>query len=248
MAIKRYIPKYKILAKLRYALWLEKRRKINQFARQKWDGKKKFYFPRKAKIFDQDSATYPVGFDFESDRAVRLKKTYKYLLQDKQAFQLYYGARRLKFYQLKQIGMNAKKWGRKKSISSARVFFHLMENRLEVSLYRLGFVSTLMQARRLLTMSKVRVDADFVKSFGYHLKQNNTIKLENLKSIEILARYLKFNVPFFYFQNRGDRKHGLYLRKEFAKNSFLNKYNLAVLHYVKTTLVRAQELRKKIIK
>ena len=246
MAIKRYFPKYKILAKLRYALWLEKRRKINQFTRQKWDGKKKFYFPRKAKIFDQDSATYPVGYDFESDRSIRLKKTYKYLLQDKQAFQLYYGARRLKFYQLKQIGLCAKKWGQKKRISPARVFFHLMENRLEVSLYRLGFVSTLMQARKLLTSGRVKVDADFVKNFGYHLKQNNSVKLENLKSIEILARYLKFNVPFFYFQNRGNRKLGLFARKEFAKNSFLSKCKYAQLHYVRASLARAQELKKKL--
>ena len=50
MAIKRYIPKYKILAKLRYALWLEKRRKINQFARQKWDGKKNYTSLEKLKF------------------------------------------------------------------------------------------------------------------------------------------------------------------------------------------------------
>lgn len=245
MSIKRYVPKYKILAKLRYALWLEKRKKINQFTRQKWEGKKKSYFPRKAKIFDQDSATYPVGYDFSSDRSVRLKKTYKYLLQDKQAFQLYYGGRRLKFYQLKQIGGDAKKFGQKKRVSPARVFFHLMENRLEVSLYRLGFVSTLMQARKLLATERVKLNSGFVKNFGFGLKQNDIIKIDSLKSVEVLARYLKFNAPFFYFQNREDRKRGLFIRKEFAKNSSLNEDKIALLYYMKKSLLKVQEFGKK---
>jgi len=237
MSIKRYVPKYKILAKLKSAVWLEKRKKINLFARQKWNGKKKLYFPRKVKIFDQDSATYPVGFDFESDRVIKLKKTYKQSLLDKQAFQLYYGARRLKNYQLKHIGLYAKRLGLRNKISPARIFYHLMENRLAMSLYRLGIVSTLSQARRLQATNKVKVGKNLVKNLGYNLRQNDTIKLEYLKSLEILARYLKFNAPFYYFNIRENRKQGFFFRKEYLKNSYLYRSQLGFFCLNKPLLV-----------
>ena len=245
MTIKRYIPKYKILAKLKFALWFEKRKKINQLTRQKWEGKKKFYFPRKAKHFNQDSSTYPVGFDFDGDRSIRLKKVYKHLLLAKQAFQLYYGARRLRYFQLRRMSLHGKKIGKRKKISPARVFFHLMENRLEHSLYRLGFVSALIHSRKLLATNRVKVNADFIKNFGYRLGQDDIIKLEEFKSLEILSRYLKFNVPFFYFRYSEKRRRGLLARKQHIAKSFLERHKFALLCYAKDYLIEYQSRREK---
>jgi len=236
MPIKRFSSKYKVLAKLKHPLWLEKRKKITQFSRQKWNGKKKLYFPRKVKVFDQDTSTYSIGYDYESDRIVRLKKAYKQLLLDKQAFQLYYGARRLKKFQLKEIGLHAKKSGQKNRISPAKVFLHLMENRIEMGLYRTGLVLTLGQARRLLATCKIKVNENYIRNLGYRLKQNDIIKIENYKSLEILARYLKFNTPFFYFQKRESRKQCLFVRKEFMKNSFLDESRLPFLFSIREDL------------
>jgi ribosomal protein S4 len=162
---------------------------------------------------------------------------------DKQAFQLYYGARRLKNYQLKHIGLNAKKLGQKNRISLGKVFFHLMENRLEMALYRTGLVFTLGQARRLQATSRVKVNDNLVKNLGYNLKHNDTIKVDSFKSLEILARYLKFNTPFFYFQNRDSRKHGLFVRKEFVKSSFFYKTRLPFLFSTKGHFVQFQPLQ-----
>lgn len=245
MSIKRYTPKYKILAKLKFALWFEKRKKINQFTKQKWDGKKKFYFPRKAKRFSQDSSTYPVGFDFDTDRSIRLKKVYKHLLLGKQAFQLYYGARRLRYFQLRGISIEGKRTGQRKKLSPAKVFFHLVENRLEHSLYRLGFVTAVTQSRKLLATNRLKVNSDFVENFGYMLKQNDIIGLEDFKSVEILSRFLKFNVPFFYFRHSEKRRRGLLLRKQYLTNSFLYRQKYALLSFTKACLIEFQTCKKK---
>ena len=248
MAIKRYTPKYKILAKLKQALWLNKRSKIKKFKKQKWDGKARLYFPRKPKTYDQDSSTYITANDFDSDRATRLTKTYKYLLQDKQAFQLYYGGRRLKQYQLKRSAYFSKKVSQKKKISAGKMFFHSMENRLEVGLYRIGFFNSLMQVRKLLASQRIKVDNNLVKNFGFHMKCGNLVKIDRLKSIEILARYLKFNVPFFYFRKKELRKLFLFEKKEFVQNNILRRETVTYLDFLKTSLTHVTNFKKDVKK
>lgn len=245
MAIKRYTPKYKILAKLKHALWLDKRSKIKKFKKQKWDGKAKLYFPRKSKLYDQDSATYVTALDFDNDRISRLTKTYKYLLQDKQVFQLYYGESRLKLYQLKRYVCLAMHRGRMKEISSGRMFLHLMENRLEVGFLRLGFVNSLMQVRKLLASRSIMVGDTYVKSFGFNLKEGSFLKVDGLKSVEVLARYLKFNVPFFYFRNKESRKFSLFERKEVIQNNALCREKVHFLNFLKFYLTQVNRLKKK---
>lgn len=238
MAIKRYTPKYKILAKLRLALWLNKKTKIKRFKKQKWDGKARLYFPRKLKVFNQDFSVFSVAKYFDHDRVTRLKKTYKYLLQDKQVFKLYYGERRFKLYQIKRSAFLSRKISLKKDFSGGKVLFHLMENRLEVCLYRLGFVNSLMQARKLLASFCVQVNNQHVKTLGFSLKTGSFIQIDSLKSIELLARYLKYNVTFFYFRKRGYRKLFLFERKDFVQQDLLTRERFLFLNFLKRHLVR----------
>lgn len=238
MAIKRYIPKYKILAKLRQVLWLNKRAKIKKFKKQKWDGKTRLYFPRKPKLFDQDSSVFSVANDFEQDRVTRLKKTYKFLLQDKQVFKLYYGERRLRQYQIKHIAFLARKLSQSRNFSGGKFFFHLMENRLEVSLYRLGLVSSLMQARKLLYSSCIRVNDRQVKNLGFSLGVGSFVQIESFKFVELLARYLKYNTPFFYFRKREYRKLFLFERKDFVQHDILMRERFLFLNFLKHFLIQ----------
>lgn len=238
MVIKRYTPKYKILAKLKQALWLNKKTKIKKFKKQKWDGKVRLYFPRKVKTFYQDSSVLSTVSSFDYDRATRLKKTYKYLLQDKQVFQLYYGERRLRLYQLKRFARIAKRLSQNNTFSYGRSLFHLMENRLEVGLCRLGFSRSLMQSRKLLTSRFVKVDHRFVSNFGYQLFGGNTIKIEGLRSVELLARYLKYNVPFFYFRKRDSRRFLLFKRKECIYRDFLARDYTLFLNFLRFSLLQ----------
>lgn len=237
MAIKRYTPKYKILAKLRQALWLNKKTKIKKFKKQKWEGKARLYFPRKPKLFDQDSPVFSVVKGFDSDRVTRLKKTYKYLLQDKQVFKLYYGERRLRLFQIKHFAFLAKRLSQNKDFSGGKVLFHLMENRLETCLYRLGFVSSLMQARKLLASSCIQVNHQKVRNLGLSLSLGSFVQIDSLKSVELLARYLKYNVSFFYFRRRDYRKFSLFERKNFVRYDLLTRERLLFLNFLKYCLI-----------
>jgi ribosomal protein S4 len=167
------------------------------------------------------------------------------LLQDKQGFQLYYGARRLKLYQLKHFASLARRLGQRRKLSFGKVFFHLMENRLEVGLYRLGLVTSLMQSRKLLATHRVKVNSDLVKNFGSKLKYSDIIRIEGTKSTEILARYLKFNVPFFYFRKKEQSRSSLIERKEYAQNNFLIRENMSFFYFLKASLSQLGSLKKK---
>lgn len=246
MAIKRYTPKYKILAKLRLALWLKKKTKIKGFKKQKWEGKARLYFPRKLKLFKQDSSVFSVAKCFDQERVTRLKKTYKYSLQDKQVLKLYYGERRFKLYQMKRFASLSRKLSQTKDFSGGKVLFHLLENRLEVCLYRLGFVNSLMQARKLLASSCAQVNDQYVKTLGFSLKMGNFVQIDSLKSIELLARYLKYNTTFFYFRKRGYRKLFLSERKDYVQRDLLTREYFLFLNFLKCYLARLkqQQIRK----
>lgn len=247
MTIKRYTPRYKILSKLRQPIWFEKRGKIKKFTRQKWEGKDKVYFPRKVKNFNQDSSTFVVGHDFDVDRSFNLTKIYKYLLQDKQTFSQYYGGRRLKSYQLRATAAVVKHLSNKKRLSGGKVFLHFFENRLEVSLTRLGLVSSLMQSRKLLTSSRVVVNTHTVKNFGFRLTSGDVVRIDSLKLVELLARYLKSNLPFFYFRKKDTRCSSL-VKKKFAVNTdFLTREKLSYLSFLqKSVSIAHPNILKKI--
>lgn len=228
MAIKRYTPKYKKLHRLRQAFWLEKGPKIKKFKKQKWENLKEFYYPKRYRFYNQDKSAYPVSWGFEDEKSIRLKKTYKFLLLDKQRLQLYYGAGRLKHYQLKSLVSKAQCLGKKDVVSPARRMLFLVENRLQNLLYRLGFVSSLMEARRFVQSGHIKISGDVIKNCAYLLKKFDILKLDPAKSYEIIARYLKQNILVFYFKRRKLRRRAIYKRRQtfVASAVSINSYNV----------------------
>nr|YP_008519436.1 ribosomal protein S4 [Nannochloropsis oculata]AGI49015.1 ribosomal protein S4 [Nannochloropsis oculata]AHX24983.1 30S ribosomal protein S4 [Nannochloropsis oculata] len=227
MPIKRYAPKYKKLNRLKRAFWREKGAKIKRFKKQKWGSIKRFYYPRKYKFFNQDKSAYPVNRDFEDEKSVRLKKTYKFLLLDKQRLQLYYGAGRLKYYQLKSLVQEALRLSKKSQVSAAKSALSLVENRLQNLLYRLGYVSSLMEARRLINAGHIQISDNISKNCSYNLKKLDTIKLNPVKSHQIISNYLKQNTLLFYFRHKRLRRKFLYKKLSSFNNSIIsnNSYN-----------------------
>lgn len=227
MSIKRYTPKYKKLNRLRQAFWREKGAKIKRFKKQKWDSIKKFYYPRKYRFFNQDKSAYPVNRDFEDEKSVRLKKTYKFLLLNKQRLQLYYGAGRLKYYQLKSLAQEALRLSKKAQVSPAKSMLSLVENRLQNLLYRLGYVSSLMEARRLINAGHIQISDNISKNCSYNLKKFDILKLDPVKSHEIMSNYLKQNMLLFYFRHKRLRRKFLFKKSSSFNNSIIlnNSYN-----------------------
>ena len=247
MVIKRYASKYKKLARFKQPLWLEKRGKIKKFKREKWGGAKRFYFPkrRKEEFLNQDISALSCGDHFDHDNILRLKKTYKFLLQDKQRFQFYFGAGRLRFYQLKKVARKAIRIAKIRNLSPAKIFLHLFESRLINLFYRLGFVSSLSQSRRLLSANRVKIENSIVKNPGFYLKNNNLICLDPLNSLYSLKHYLRLNAPFFYFRKKKKRKILLWEKKSVVLDTFLYNKKKIYLEFLQLQFLKLKDSLKK---
>lgn len=240
MAIKRYISKYKKLARFQQPLWYEKRSKIRKFKKQKWERLKKLYYPRKLKFFVQDTSTCFLTRHYNVDRVVRLKKTYKHLLRDKQRLQLYYGNGRYRLYQLKNLVQQGSNSGK----TPVKTLFSLLENRLDVVLYRLALVSSIAQARKLITTGRIKIGSTLVKNANYLLKPNDQIIFDNSLKDKIFGLYLRNHAPFFFFRYKSERRFHISQRRKFWKKCFLSKTLSQSLLDLKQSLYQLKEKRK----
>jgi ribosomal protein S4 len=249
MVIKRYTPRYKLLSRFKQPVWLEKRSKVKKFNRRKWEILKKVYFPKKWKFFNQDSSCLPVKPGFEGDRSIRLKKTYKFLLQDKQRFQFYYGGGRLRRFQLKNMAREACRISANKNLCSGKILLNILESRLDVALYRLGLASSLMQARRLINSGFIRIGENKnLKSPKRFLKIKDKLILDPAFFSTMLGRYLKRKAPFFYFRNRKIRKEIIFDREDCFNQSFLERNSLPFLKALRFQLISLKNLQKNKLK
>lgn len=228
MAIKRYTPKYKKLNKLKQAFWFEKKGKIKKFRKQKWSGIKRFYYPKRYKFFNQDKSAYSLSKTLDDEKSIRMKKTYKFLLMDKQKLQLFYGAGRLRTYQLRHLTDKAIRISQNTATSPAKVMLSLMENRTQNLLYRLGFVSSLMEARRFIHSDHIQVSNEIVKNCTYTLKKLDSLKVDPARLHEIVAHYLKQTALVFYFKQKKLRRKILSRKQQAFSNSVVlnNTFNL----------------------
>ena len=223
MSIKRYAPKFKKLNRLKKAFWREKGLKIVRFEKQKWDNIKNFYYSRKYRFFNQDKSAYPLNRSYEDEKLIRLKKIYKFLLLDKQRLQLYYGGGRLKYYQLKNLTREALRLGTRSDVSPARSMLSLVENRLQNLLYRLGYASSLMEARRLIKSGHIEISGLVSRNCSFDLKKFDIVQLDPIKSHEIISGCLKRTILFFYFRHKKSRKKFLYKKvSSFSSSVIVN--------------------------
>jgi ribosomal protein S4 len=202
MVIKRYKPIFKKLARFKQPLFYEKRGKILRFNRYKWQSLKRLYFLKNYKFFKQDASTFKLCQSFFDDKVIRLKKTYKFLLQDKQKLQFYFGNGRLRYFNLKRLANNSLSLSLNKKTSSGSLFLFLLDNRLMNSLYRLSFVPTLLDAKRLISCNHVKIADSTVFSSTYALKKSDIVVLDPAIVYVLFIQYLRFNFPFFYFRRK----------------------------------------------
>lgn len=245
MSIKRYIPKFKKLARFRQPIWLEKRGKIVKFNRQKWDILKKNYSPRKYKFFNQDVAACNLGKTFNDEKFIRLKKTYKYLLQEKQRLQLYYGAGRMRYYQLKRLARRAFREANRRKVSTGVVMINLLESRLKNIVYRLGFVSSLMQAKKLINCGHVKVSNTVTRNATINLQKFDTIAIDPAIVHDLTGRYLKSTFPFFFFRYKNRCREIILKKAHSFSKPFIENNLLSLLGHSRSSL---QSFKKSILK
>ena len=245
MAIKRYTPKYKKLNKLRQAFWFEKRGKIKKFRKQKWLGIKRFYYPKRYKSFNQDKSAYFLSHNFDDEKSIRMKKTYKFLLRDKQKLQLFYGAGRLRTYQLRQLTKEAMRISQNAAVNPAKVMLSLMENRTQNLLYRLGFASSLMEARRFIHSGHIQISNEVVKNCVYTLGKSDFLKVDPTRLHEIVAHYLKQNALVFHFKQKKLRRKFLFQKQQAFANSIILNNTFNMYDNFKATILALKNIKSK---
>jgi len=70
-------------------------------------------------------------------------------------------------------------------------FCSLLERRLDVLFYRLGLVSTLFEAKQLLSHKKVKINNYFVSSYSYLLKKGDIISFDSSLEESIKKRLIQ---------------------------------------------------------
>jgi ribosomal protein S4 len=231
MAMKRYLPKYKKLLRFRYPLWFEKRVKIKNFEKQKWEKVKKLYYPRRLKAFSQTTPAYRAVKHYYKDQSIRAFKVYRFLLQDKQKLQTYYGVGKFRYYQLKN--MARKVYAKRKIVDPGKALLFLLENRLDVLLYRLLIVNSIPHARKLIQDKRVAVDSKIIQNTNYLIKATNIISMDLFMKKRLLDIYLRGYMPYFYFRNKSKRSVLKEQRRKVWENPFLTK---GISYYLKSIL------------
>jgi ribosomal protein S4 len=231
MAIKRYLPKYKKLLRFKYPLWFEKRVKIRKFEKQKWERVKRFYYPRKGRVYHQTRSGYPVARRFYKDRTIRLFKIYKFLLINKQKLQTYYGAGKFRYYQLKNMARKVQ--SKRKLLDSGKALLFALENRLDILLYRLLIVQSIPHARKLIQNKRVKVNLEVNTNSNCLLKPTQVISLDWLLKKRLLDMYLRSYTPYFFFRNRSKRTVLKEERRKVWEQPFVEKLSSFFLNGLK---------------
>lgn len=116
-----------------------------------------------------------------------LKDLYKRRLLAKQKFKKFYGC--IADYQLKNIFSLFKQ--KEQAINLVAIF---LEQRLDIVLYRMGFVSSVFEAKQLIFYKNIYINNILIKSSNYQLKEGDIIYVDKYKTnVKNIPVYLEYN-------------------------------------------------------
>lgn len=124
----------------------------------------------------------------------RKKKTFKFFLQNKQIFKLYYGNFSKNFIKKTFIKFNS-------SLNNYFKFFDLVELRLDVILYRTKFALNIRNARQLILHKHLTVNGNVITRYSFILKKGDIIKINKKSQHLIISNLINVNlkpVPLYY--------------------------------------------------
>lgn len=174
---RRHKPLYKNFIALRKNIQNRRRLNIFKFKKRKWQSLifhlKRLQYRRKKKFPIYDINRYFLPKFFNS-----FKRKYKYTVQTKKKFKLFYGDF-LKKYLRKQIKNTLRHKSKLKSCSSNFNLFFLnsIESRLDVVLYRAYFALSMRLARQLVLHKHIKVNNVIVNTCSYILQKGDIIEV-----------------------------------------------------------------------
>ena len=147
-----YKPKYKKWLRNERLIFEEKSSKFDKLERKKW---------RSFKIKNRDPSLQAVITFEERLRMESENSLYKKSLIQKQVLRSFYG--NISEKQFKALLLRSNLFNSKSKLS----FISLLESRLDVFLYRANLVSTLHEARQVISHNKVSVNGKNIRSKGF---------------------------------------------------------------------------------
>jgi ribosomal protein S4 len=190
---KRYKPFYKQFLRLR--INIQNREKVFRFRKKKWE---QFQFHASAQLkffkrykFKDQFRLFAKKFASQGNS---FKKHFRNISQERQLFSLFYGGLKKKYLktqivkavQLKNIG----------SLDMRHRVVQFFENRLDTVLYRVGFCSSVKEAKKFVLHKHVLVNQKYVMTGSYILKPNDLIELSDKSRTR---NFVKQNLRNFVF-------------------------------------------------
>ena len=181
---KRHKPLYKKFIALRTNVQYRRRLLFLKFKKQKWQ-QLIFYLQRmqnrrKKNFRLYDLNTYHLPKFFNS-----FKRKHKINLQNKKKISLFYG-NLLNKYLIKQtkITLKNKKKNLKQLINKNTFLISLLEQRLDIILYRSHFATSVQNAKQLILHKHIKVNNKLVTNNSYIIKEGDFIKInEKIKPL-----------------------------------------------------------------
>lgn len=172
----RFRPLFKQLIKLRENI--QNRQKVLNFKKKKWKTFSKFYINKNKnykKFKPTDYSKYIVTR--YGTRGTSYSKRFRDTMQEGKKLRIFYGVL-LKKYFKNRIKDALKKAESKKVNDLKLILLESFESRLDVSLYRAKFTTSIKNARQLILHGKVYVNNKKVKSKAYVLNLGDVITLD----------------------------------------------------------------------
>lgn len=216
----RHKPLYKKFVSLRKNV--QNRTKLLNFKKRKWQNlisyTKRLAERRKKnfRLYDQNRYFIP---KFNNS----FKRKYKYTLETKKKFSLFYGSL-LRKYIKRQVEFALKKQNSlpKNSTNLNSYFINLFEKRLDTVLYRAHFTLSIRNARQLISHRHVNVNNKTVTNNSYLLKPGDLIKL-NPKIYPLIDSYMSnsnlWPIPPKYLQINYKTLQIVYLGEFVSQNT-----------------------------
>lgn len=172
--INKFKPVFKQLLKLRENI--QNRQKLLKFKKKKWQSFLKFYL-KKLKNFRKfkplDHSKYFVTR--YGTKSVGYNKRFRDTLQAGRRIRIFYGNLSKKYFKKQLTLALTKKFKNVREVEKS--ILEILENRLDIVLYRAKFVPTVRGAQQIILHGKVYVNGAQVKNKAYKLKSGDIICL-----------------------------------------------------------------------
>lgn len=155
-----------------------------------------------------------------------IKRSYKHLLRKKQLFKLYYN--NLKEAQLKKLFKDPI-YKKQYNVNQINYILNKLESRLDVVLLRMGFVSSIFQAKQLIIHKKILVNGKITSYLGFHINENDIISIHPQYKKQVFNQLAyKLHFTNLFYLDTYVNMYETYIAKQRQKN-FL-KENLFIFN------------------